>query len=213
MNKIDFYQELATYVGRNVDIVTAYCRASPTILAWEWEKEKADPIKYYKESNNYIFDLTFYADILQGQGFFNWIESVLKDFKIKTMLDFGGGCGYYTTMATKLGVKSDYVDVEGSKTEEYAKYRFKRDGIAPGILKLGDPLKDYDLIIAMDVFEHIADNKPIIADVAKHCKYLICNEMAEMPYNFMYPQHISTIELEPYFEHISFRLWKSKIKK
>jgi 2-polyprenyl-3-methyl-5-hydroxy-6-metoxy-1,4-benzoquinol methylase len=214
MLNTNFYQELAEYVGRDVNIVAEYSKIARVVLAYKWEEEKADPIKYYKESSDYIYDLSFYQDILQGQGFFMWIESVIKDFRIKSVLDFGGGIGQYSIIASINGLEANYVDVEGSKTEAYAKYRFNKYNVSPGILKLGDPLKDYDLVIAMDVFEHIADNAPVIDDVAKHCKYMICNTPEEMPYNFMYPQHISRVNLAPCFEQVSGRLWKSKyIKK
>jgi 2-polyprenyl-3-methyl-5-hydroxy-6-metoxy-1,4-benzoquinol methylase len=210
---MNFYKELSEYVGRNEDIVTEYCKIARIILAYKWEEEKKDPIKYYKDTDLYIYDLSFYQEILQSQGFFSWYEGILKDFKIKSVLDFGGGIGEYTIIASQKGLISDYVDIEGSKTEEYAKYRFKKYNVNPGVLNLNEPLKDYDLIIAMDVFEHIQNNVPVIENVANHCKYLICNEMREIPYDYFYPQHISAINLEPFFEHVTFRLWKSKIKK
>ena len=177
----------------------------------KWEEEKKDPIKYYKDSTDYIFDLTMYQQVLQDNGFHKVFERIIRDFSIKSVLDFGGGIGEYAVIACKAGIKADYVDIEGSKTEEYAKYRFQKYNVNPGILRLGDPLGKYDLIVAMDVFEHIENNAPVIESIAKSCVYLICNSPGEIPYGYMYPQHISAVNLEPYFEYIGNRLWKSKL--
>ena len=210
MQKIDFYGELAEYLGRDPQIVKAYCQCAPVILAYEWEDQKNDPIEYYRSTKNYIFDLTFYASMLQDAGFFDWYDRVLDVHAIGSVLDFGVGCGFYASIAAKKGLRVDYVDIAGSVTEKYAKYRFKRDGIWPGVLHLGDPMKDYDLIVAMDVFEHIADNKPVIAEVARHCRYMICNLPFEIPYNYIYPQHISKVDLNSHFDLIGGHLWRPK---
>lgn len=210
MQKINCYGELAEYLGRDVDIVREYCKIARIVLAYEWPKYKDDPIEYYRRSTDYIFDLTFYAEILQAQGFFDWYDKVLDHYKIKTVLDFGGGCGFYATIAAQKGLLVDYVDIVGSVTEKYAKYRFSRYGISPGVLDFMYTTRDYDLIVAMDVFEHIADNKPVIAYIASHCQYMICNLPGEIPYNFVYPQHISKVNLDDYFDLVCGRLWRSK---
>lgn len=210
MQKINCYGELAEYLGRDVDIVREYCKIARIVLAYEWPKYKDDPIEYYRRSPDYIFDLTFYAEILQAQGFFDWYDKVLDHYKIKTVLDFGGGCGFYATIAAVKGLQVDYVDVAASATEKYAKWRFGNLIAPPNVLDLGAPMKDYDLVVAMDVFEHIADNKPVIANVASHCQYMICNLPGEIPYNFVYPQHISKVNLDDYFDLVCGRLWRSK---
>ena len=208
----DFYQELSEYTGRNLNLVYERCQTARVELAWLWEQYKNDPIAYYRDSDLYIFDLSFYCQLIQDSGFYQQYEKILKDFQIKTCLDFGGGIGEYAIIACNNGIKTDYLEIEESKTLEYAKYRFKQYGVEPTILGLNDEIGKYDLIVAMDVFEHILDNKPVIEKCAQSCKYMICNTPEELPYNFIYPQHISKLNLNPYFDLIEGRLWKSKIK-
>lgn len=40
MQKMDFYGELAEYLGRDSQLVKAYCQCAPVILAYEWEDQK-----------------------------------------------------------------------------------------------------------------------------------------------------------------------------
>lgn len=210
----ELYAELAEYVGRNANLVREYCQAARWVLAMKWEDEKDDPIKYYKESKDYIYDSTMYQQVLKEQGFHKYIADVIKDFQIKTVLDYGGGIGEYSIIADRAGAEMvDYTDISDSETEKYAKYRFAKHKAKVNVrslYSLSEDFPHYDLIIAMDVFEHIVDNVPIIEDVAHHCNYLICNTPEEMPYDWRYPQHVSYVFLNPHFDYISGRLWKSK---
>lgn len=206
----DFYQELAEYLHRNVEIVTRRCQIAYVELAWLWDKFKTDPIEYYRETDLYIYDLTFYMSILQEQGFYEWFKKVLKDFQIKSILDYGGGCGEIAILACQANIKTDYLEIEESQTLEYAKYRFKKYNVNPKIFGLKDEIGTYDLIIIMDVLEHIENNVPVIEELAKKCTYLVCNVPEEIPYNFLYPQHISTVNLSQHFVQVAGRLWKSK---
>jgi len=207
----ELYAELAEYVGRNANLVREYCFAARWVLAMKWEDEKSDPIKYYKESKDYLYDSTMYQQVLKEQGFHEWIKGVIRDFKIDTVLDYGGGIGEYSIVALGAGAETvDYCDIPDSETEKYAKYRFTKHKAKVNIVNTDYEFPHYDLCIAMDVFEHIADNKLVIEDIAHHCNYLICNTPEEMPYDWRYPQHISYVFLEPHFDQVNWRLWKSK---
>ena len=207
----NYYQELAQYTNRDIWLVTQRCQTARFELAWLWEEFKNDPIKYYRETDLYLFDLSMYQTVLQEQGFHKWLEGILKDFQIKTCLDFGGGIGEYAIITCKNGVKTDYLEIENSKTLEYAKHRFKTHNVNPGIFGLNDTFGKYDLIISMDVFEHIENNASIVEEVAKKCTYMICNTPEEIPYGPLYPQHISRIDnIREHFEQVTGRLWRSK---
>ena len=128
-------------------------------------------------------------------------------------MDYGGGIGEYTILACKNGVKMDFLEIEGSKTLEYARWRFEKHGVRPILrsenFKVGT---DYDFIIAMDVFEHMVKPEPAIKAIAKHTKYLFCNP-EQVQFNWLYPQHISKFTLEPYFENIGLYLWRGNDRK
>lgn len=213
LSKQTLYEELADYTNRDLQLVTERCKIAPIELAWQFEANKDDLIKYYKESEFYIFDLTLYQTMLKEQGFHAWLAEFFYALKIKTALDFGGGIGEYAITACKKNIKTSYLEIAESKTLEYAKYRFKKHQVNPEILDLESTIENYDVIICMDVLEHIRDNEIITEKLAKHCKYFICNQQEEIPYNWIYPQHVSKLNLEPYFDNIAGRLWKSKLYK
>lgn len=208
-------QDLAAYTGRPLELVAARCRSAVFELAWLWEQWKDKPLEFYRFTDLYLFDLTNYQQTLVDGGFYSsWFPSVLRRLNVKTMLDFGGGIGEYTIAAYRQhDPQVDFMEVCGSATFQYAKWRFKRYGVTPQILYENEfiPEKQYDLIVAMDVLEHIAEPQPIIERMARQTEYVIAN-VDQVPYNTFFPQHISHPDLTPYFEQSQQEplLWKRR---
>src|SRR5207247_5036573 len=104
-----------------------------------------------------------------------------------------------------------FIEVRGSKTLEYAKHRFVRHRVHPGIYDETPPIPNgpWDLIIAMDVLEHIAKPEPIIEMFASMGKYLICN-CDHLPTGVFFQQHIPQPDVKPYFRNLGGDLYKTK---
>ena len=209
----NLYAELVEYVKREKTLVQARCQSSSIELAWDFEEQKADPIKYYRESDLYIFNLTHYQTRLQRSNYHNWFMQTAKNKDFKKGLDYGGGIGETTICAVEAGVKEmTFVEVAKSKTLEYATWRFKKHKVLDKIKIENEGFEvkeDYDFIIAMDVFEHLENPQPVIEQMAKHTKYIFCNP-TQIQYNWVYPQHISRFTLEPYFKEVSYYLHRRK---
>jgi len=206
----DFYGELAEYTGRDRQLVEARCLCASTELAWLFPSYKDRVLDYYRETDLYIFGLSRYQERLQGKDFHGWLAQFIRNYNIKSVLDFGGGIGEYTIVACKEGAETFYLEVEGSKTGEYARWRFQKHGVRPVFLSENYKIdRDFDLIVAMDVLEHLPDPAPVIADMAKHCTYLISNPEL-ITYSFMFPEHISHPDLTPYFYNVHNYLWKRR---
>ena len=204
----DFYSELAIHTGRNRDLIQKKCENAAVELAWAWEKYKTDPLKYYRKSDLYVFDLAFYQTLQTQRGTLDWYRNKIKEYQWKSMLDYGGGIGEWTLIPAEMGIESSYLDMKNSKTLKYAEWRFALYNIHPTILFDGQKLeKHYDFIVAMDVFEHIENPEPIIQDVCAHTNYIFANP-EEIPYNFIYPQHISRYDLSKYCIHVDKYLWR-----
>ena len=200
--------ELVEYTGRDEKLVRARCVTASTELAWQFEKYRDDPLRIYRESDLYIFALTTYQTRLHKIR--EWFRDKIRKYKWKTMLDYGGGIGEMVIIACEEGLKVDYLDVENSKTWEYAKWRFNKHGVNPTMLKEGTPIeKDYDVIMAMDIFEHLEEPQGVIDQLVAHTKYLVCNP-TEIRYNWLYPEHISRYDLDPYFRHKETYLYERK---
>ena len=206
----DLYKELAEYTGRNLNLVIGRCQIANVELAWLWEKYKDNPIEIYRTTDLYIFNLTHYQTRLQQAKNDVWFPYIVKTHGWKTGLDIGGGIGEQTILASGEGVQMDFMEIEGSKTMEYARWRFQKHGVRP--IFRGENYKidqDYDFIVAMDVLEHMEDPEPTIKAIHKHTEWLFCNP-DQLKYNEWVPQHISKFDLTKYFNHEDFYLWRRK---
>jgi len=206
----DFYAELAEYCQRDRQLVEARCLCASTELAWLFPSYKDRVLEYYKETDLYIFGLSRYQTRLQEKDFHNWLAQFIRNYNIKSVLDYGGGIGEYTIVACKEGADTTYTDVWNSRTMVYANYRFAKHNVQPTIEGEGYKIdRDFDLIVAMDVLEHLPDPEPVIKDMAKHCTYLISNPEL-IKYTYMFPEHISHPDLTPYFYNVQGYLWKRR---
>ena len=209
----NFYEELAEYTGRDLDLVTARCQVAHVELAWLWEKYKDNPIEFYRDTDLYIFNLTYYQARLQKNKIDIWFQYMLKKHGWKTGLDIGGGIGEQTILAFEQGIdRMTFTEIAGSETLRYASWRFKKHSFS-GILEIEDenyiPTKDFDFIVAMDVLEHLEDPEPVIKAIHNHTEWLFCNP-EQIKYNRLSPQHISKFDLTKHFKHVDLYLWRRK---
>ena len=206
----DLYQDLADYTNRDYDLVKARCQTAHVELAWLWEQYKDDPIAFYRETDLYIFNLTYYQNRLQKNKIHTWFEYMIKKHGWKTGLDYGGGIGEQTILANDGGVQMDFLEIEGSKTLEYARWRFEKYGARPIFRSENYKIdRDFDFINAMDILEHLENPEPVIKAIHKHTEWLFCNP-EQVKYNWLSPQHISKFDLKKYFKHVDLYLWRRK---
>ena len=203
--------ELTEYTGRSEELVRARCITASTEIAWQFASYLDRPLEMYRESDLYIFALTNYQTRLQETGVHDWLRESIKKYGWKTMLDFGGGIGEYSIIGCEEGMEVVYLEVCGSKTAAYALHRFYKNGIEqPELWSEENEIdRDFDVVVAMDVFEHLENPQEVIEQIAKHTKYLICNP-TEVKYNWLYPEHISEFYIESYFEHKDLYLYERK---
>lgn len=203
--------DLVEYTGRERELVSERCKSARVELAWEWPKRK-DVLEYYRTSDLYIFDLTLYQAMLIPDV--NYMIEEIDLHGIKKVLDFGGGIGEYsirTLQETKANVT--YLELKGSKTAEYAQWRFKKHHVKPTVVSEDYPWQDedWDCVFIMDVLEHLENPESVIENLQKRAKYLFVNPEKIM-YNPIYPQHISHFELKG-FEKVEINLYKNISKK
>ena len=113
-----------------------------------------------------------------------YILSSIPHHKPLRILDFGCGIGIPAFTLAEKGHKVTAVDVRGTGTLEFLKWRCQQHGVPIEIIESegGAPeglLKgEYDIIIAMDSIEHISEWKRTVAVLSEHLKpqgYLFSN--------------------------------------
>lgn len=207
----NLYADLAEYTRRPQVLVEARSTHASVELAWQFERNKYNPLQHYRDTDLYIFASTRYQMELQANNMHEWYKSIIKHFGWKKGLDLGGGIGEQTILAIEAGVHyMTFVEVGNSPSLFYADWRFEKYKIKDKVRLANDTFRifqDYDFIVAMDIFEHMKSPTPVIQSVAEHTKYLFCNP-TEIKYNWLYPQHISQYTLNPYFKEIETYLYK-----
>jgi SAM-dependent methyltransferase len=91
------------------------------------------------------------------------------------ILDFGCGIGIPAFTFADKGHRVTACDVAGTGTLEFLKWRAQRANLpltvhesAGGVPHLGDA--QFDVIVAMDVLEHIAEWRTVLRELARHLK-------------------------------------------
>lgn len=93
----------------------------------------------------------------------------------KRILDFGCGIGITAYTLAEKGHKVTAMDIRGTGTLEFLKWRCERDNVPMEIIESegGAPTKikgEYDIIIAMDSIEHISDWQKTVAVLSEHLR-------------------------------------------
>lgn len=128
-----------------------------------WEKEgpmTEDRIKaFYKQTSNYIFELgEWHLFVVGKRESDRALVADLKAKKVKNVLDFGGGTGLVATLIARAGIDVTLADLD-STSLDFAKFRAERHGDKLKFWKSDvepmPPDKKYDVILALDVLEHL----------------------------------------------------------
>ena len=205
------YKELAEYTKRDVELVKLRCQGAGAELAWRWAGEEDLP-QYYQETALYLFDLTQYQTMLRQNNIPIWLSRKIQEYGWKTVLDFGGGIGEWSILFAQEGCNVTYQDVEPSYTKAYAEYRFYKHGVKVEVVPHTVAVTGhFDAIIAMDVLEHLEKEQAerLIEQWNLQTNYLFANP-DQIKYNFLYPQHITYYNLDPYWERVEGYLYKAR---
>ncbi len=152
---------LQEFTKRNELELTQDIQVGPKLIKDEWNEKlpKAnDEIKkFYKETKNYIYDLTLWHMTTRREFDLEVIEKI-SQLKPKNILDFGCGTGMNSFMLSKEKFDVTLADLE-SYTLSFAEFLLKRSKLPYKVWKTdieeNPPDKKYDVILAFDVLEHL----------------------------------------------------------
>jgi 2-polyprenyl-3-methyl-5-hydroxy-6-metoxy-1,4-benzoquinol methylase len=159
--------ELGRYVGsEDGQALRARCRQAVAALRREWEHqverpERASVERFYDASPTMIYELIWWhtlSDDLSPLAYVVALEFA-KQHRCATYLDFGAGVGSGAILFARHGLDVAVADIS-SRLLDCCRWRLShRDLSAIAIdLKTGQlPPERFDMITAMDVFEHLVD--------------------------------------------------------
>jgi len=158
---------------------------------------------YYHTGQKLIFDL---ASFNKDKGYSNRLAPI-ADAHDQKVLDFG--CGIGTATLWLAGKRNTILAYDlNQRCLEFARFRNERFGFSKVTFTdtLPDEL-DVDLVIAIDVFEHIKDIKGVLLDLGRKLKkdtrlYFFC------PWLHKHPLHITNKDqLKEALEAAGFLIW------
>lgn len=137
----------------------------------------------YLNFPGYLRTLSTFAITRRGKFISNACH-VMGALKGKVALDYGCAVGTHGIQLAQLGMHVDFLDVDGPLLD-YAKYRIKNRKITNfKILHPDSPIPEnhYDIVVCMDVLEHIANPVPPFIAMMRSMKRgsILCLEVSQM---------------------------------
>src|SRR5713101_1913485 len=145
-------REVAVYHDID-DLAKVECRCSSAVetMRREWE-ENIDPRQRVSMGWHSLRDDTGPLAYVLGL-------EIARAHHVQTCLDFGSGVGSGALLFTRAGITMSLADIPTTLLD-FAHWRFARRRLSAHFLDLNRtalPIASFDMILAMDVFEHLVD--------------------------------------------------------
>jgi len=207
----DVYQDIADFMGENLEATMRKCRMGAARVNELWKCEHPvtaeDRTRWYRKTDAHIYEganwHTDHPAPLQRYG-------IAEKCKGKVLI-FGCGIGtegffaIYNPDVTEV----DFIDIAGSQILNFAHFRFRKHAAEfpeGKDVKFGSwacffNKKHYDTIVSMDVLEHLNDPRECLVNLGRHLnpggKVLIDAPFADIGPNGHLPENkdLSLVEL------------------
>lgn len=204
--------ELASYVGvGDLDVVRGRCRRALEDLKTEWTStvRSADPASiesYYRRAEGTLYELTWWHTLVDDPSPLAYVNALelARLGSGRSYLDFGSGVGSGGLLFARAGFEVTLADVS-LPLLAYCRWRFARRHLTVKVIDTGIrpvPEQAFDVITAMDVFEHLPDAPAVAAALARALRpggILVARLHAETDPDR--PQHIVT-DFAPVFQQL-----------
>ena len=159
--------ELGLFLGcPDVDKIRARCRAGAAAVAAEWQ-EKVDPNdrqsieRFYDHSKAYLYDLMWWHTLSEDNSPLAYVKALhfSRQRGCRRYLDFGSGVGSGGLLFGRHGFAVTLADIS-STLLGFSQWRFATRNLPARFIDLKScrlPSRAFDVITAMDVFEHLYD--------------------------------------------------------
>ena len=142
------------------------CKRAVEDLASEWQ-EKVNPRdrksveRFYNETQGEIYELMWWHTLSEDISPLSYVTALHFAVRegCRSCLDFGAGVGSGSIVFARRGLKVGLADIS-SPLLAFSQWRFELRRLSSEIFDLktrGLPSEAFDMVTAMDVFEHLAD--------------------------------------------------------
>lgn len=203
--------EIALFTGDGLAEVERLCRRAVGALAVAWSAQvdagnRASVERFYDQNQSYIHDLMWWHTLSDDNSPLGYVTAL--DFARRNRcarhLDFGSGVGSGAILFARNGFEISLADIS-STLLEFSAWRLEHRNLSARLIDLkssGLPENAFDIITAMDVFEHLADPVGTIDELWRALKpggYLFGRFHAEVDQE--HPQHI-IFDFAPTFKRL-----------
>ncbi|MBI3330388.1 MAG: class I SAM-dependent methyltransferase [Nitrospinae bacterium] len=206
------FAELGRYVGcEDLAEVQLRCTHAVANVKREWQ-EKVDPgnrqsvEQFYDESQAMLYELMGWHTLCDDASPLAYVTALrfAQQRGCRTYLDFGAGVGSGGILFARHGLQVALADIS-SPLLRFSQWRLGMRGLSAQYLDLKAsslPSHAFDLVTAMDVFEHLLDPAGVVEELWKALKprgFLFARISAESDEER--PQHIVQ-DFGPTFERL-----------
>ena len=171
------FEELRVYLGDRYD--------HTRLVRWQEEVDEeyervGDEAAFYRSSEAYLYNLTVFAI---SETKLPYLETVAKLVAPEArLLDFGCGIGSDGLYLIEAGYRVAFADFDNPSTN-YLRWRLERRGFSGEIYDLDRNRlpRDFDLVFAFDVIEHVDDPFDFLAEMESHARLVAVNFLQDEP--------------------------------
>lgn len=153
INKNKGIQDLSEFLHLPLDVVQKKMGLCQQTLAEKWNNWKAGSLEFYKDNQDYLYDLMFFNS--QDAYFADRMGQVINITGLK-ILDIGCGIGTAAFVMADQGNEVVGWDIN-QKSIDFCEWKKKKYDLKGTFTTEQPDFSQFDLIIAIDVLEHIED--------------------------------------------------------
>ena len=180
----DEWQELAEYLGS--EFQPAKTVGTDRLVAEEYRTFRSEE-DFYRGAQSYLYDLTAFSVSRTKEPYRSAIRCLLP--RGASLLDYGCGIGSDGLKFIAEGYDVSFADFASPSTE-YLNWRLRRRHLNSPIHTLDSLIEDrqYDLVYAFDVLEHVSDPRTLLSRIERLGRYVAVNFITDGPSD-RFPMH------------------------
>jgi 2-polyprenyl-3-methyl-5-hydroxy-6-metoxy-1,4-benzoquinol methylase len=168
----------AYYHASDLTEIDRSCDSAVSTLKSEWEdtvdSRQRSSIESFYETKTHIYDLINWHTLRDDSGPLAYVVAlqIARAHSVRSCLDFGSGVGSGGLLFYRSGIVTTLADISTTLLD-FARWRFELRRLPARFVDLKDvplPESSFEMILAMDVFEHLVDPVEVVQQLWRAMK-------------------------------------------